>query len=138
MLVYTHSFGGIVVNARGQVLIVQQRGQTWSFPKGKIEAGEDPLACARREIYEEAGVSDLEMIEPLGSYHRNAMKDGVIDLYEFKRLTFFLFRTEKEELSPRDPNNPIARWVDADDVAALLAHPADSEFFTSIRYKLMT
>ena len=27
----------------------------WSVPKGEIESGEDPLACARRELMEETG-----------------------------------------------------------------------------------
>ena len=27
----------------------------WGFPKGKVNEGEDPLDCARREIYEEVG-----------------------------------------------------------------------------------
>jgi hypothetical protein len=32
-------------------------------------------------------------------------------------------------LCPVDPENPEARWVEAQDVAALLTHPADREFF---------
>jgi 8-oxo-dGTP pyrophosphatase MutT (NUDIX family) len=32
----------------------------WDCPKGLIEAGEDPLATARREVREESGITDLE------------------------------------------------------------------------------
>ena len=32
----------------------------WDFPKGLIEPGESPLAAARRETAEEAGLMDLE------------------------------------------------------------------------------
>ena len=31
----------------------------WDFPKGTVEAGEEPLEAARREVAEESGVQDL-------------------------------------------------------------------------------
>lgn len=36
-----------------QVLLVQHGAGHWSFPKGHPEPGEDPQACATRELYEE-------------------------------------------------------------------------------------
>lgn len=32
----------------------------WDFPKGETEPGEDPLDTARREVAEEAGLTDLD------------------------------------------------------------------------------
>jgi 8-oxo-dGTP pyrophosphatase MutT (NUDIX family) len=32
----------------------------WDCPKGVVEAGEDPLTTARREVREETGIEDLE------------------------------------------------------------------------------
>lgn len=32
----------------------------WDFPKGMVEAGEEPLAAAIREVQEESALSDLE------------------------------------------------------------------------------
>lgn len=40
----------------------------WSFPKGRIEAGEAPLAAAKREFHEETGLTvagDLVPLPPL-------------------------------------------------------------------------
>jgi 8-oxo-dGTP pyrophosphatase MutT (NUDIX family) len=31
----------------------------WDFPKGMVDQGEEPLAAARREVAEEAGLTDL-------------------------------------------------------------------------------
>lgn len=33
--------------------------RNWDFPKGLVEADETPLAAARREVAEEAGITDL-------------------------------------------------------------------------------
>jgi 8-oxo-dGTP pyrophosphatase MutT (NUDIX family) len=33
--------------------------RNWDFPKGLVEAGEDPLAAATRETREETGIDDL-------------------------------------------------------------------------------
>src|ERR1700755_3050812 len=59
-MIHTESAGGVVLNGAGQVLVVTQKGTSWSLPKGHVEDGEDALAAARREIHEEAGVTQLE------------------------------------------------------------------------------
>jgi len=122
-----------VLNARGQVLVVNQRGKSWLLPKGHIEDGEDVLAAARREIYEESGLKDLILIKLLGSYERMRIsKNGGEDGSEFKQLTFFLFKATTEALRPVDPDNPEARWVAPAEVNTLLTHPKDQEFFSQM------
>jgi ADP-ribose pyrophosphatase YjhB (NUDIX family) len=129
----TRSAGGVVLNKKGQVLVVNQRGKSWSLPKGHIEDNEDTLAAARREIYEESGLQDLKLLKPLGTYQRARIgRDGGEDGSEIKTLTFFLFQANGESLKPIDPDNPEARWVDRNQVADLLTHPKDREFFIQI------
>lgn len=38
----------------------------WSIPKGECDAGEDPMAAARREFEEETGLSLKKELTPLG------------------------------------------------------------------------
>jgi len=126
----TRSAGGVVTNDAGEVLVVSQRGTSWSLPKGHIDAGEDALAAARREIYEESGVRDLELIRELGSYERYKISvNGGDDRSERKVITMFLFRTREKLLKPVDRDNPEARWVERSKVALLLTHERDKEFF---------
>jgi 8-oxo-dGTP pyrophosphatase MutT (NUDIX family) len=49
------SYGMIVTDKAMNTLIVEQYGQSWSFPKGKLEPGETGLECASREFREETG-----------------------------------------------------------------------------------
>jgi 8-oxo-dGTP pyrophosphatase MutT (NUDIX family) len=129
----TKSAGGVVVNRDGKVLVVNQRGRSWSLPKGHIEEGEDTLEAARREIYEESGLKDLRLLRPLGSYVRPKIGfHGGEDGSEIKHLTFFLFESDSDELRPIDPDNPEARWVERTAVAELLTHPKDREFFLQV------
>lgn len=127
------SAGGVVLNPKGQVLVVNQNGDSWSLPKGHLDEGESELEAAEREIQEESGIRQLEMVKKLGTYERPRIGlDGTDDVTETKRITFFLFRTKETRLEPEDPKNPEARWVDRSKVADLLTHARDKEFFLSV------
>jgi ADP-ribose pyrophosphatase YjhB (NUDIX family) len=130
----TRTAGGVVVNEAGEILVVNQRGTSWSLPKGHIDPGETALEAAMREIWEESGVSDLELVRELGTYQRHKIGiDGGDDKSELKTITMFLFRTTQKELRPRDSDNPEARWVAREEVAGLLTHRLDREFFRGVR-----
>jgi ADP-ribose pyrophosphatase YjhB (NUDIX family) len=130
----TRIAGGVVINEFDEIIVVSQKGKikTWSLPKGHVEEGETELETATREIYEESGVKDLELIKPLGTYERYSMDNET----ELKMRTFFLFKTLKQELNPIDKENPEAIWVHKDKVDEILTHPKDKEFFLSVLTKI--
>lgn len=131
------SAGGVVLDPQGRVLVVNQNNNSWSLPKGHLDPGEDALTAARREIREESGVEELELLKELGTYERPRLGlRGGDDPAERKRITLFLFRTGQTALKPLDPQNPEARWVPRGEVAALLTHPKDKEFYLGILDKL--
>lgn len=133
----TQCAGGVVLNSQGLVLVVNSRGKSWSLPKGHIDPGEDPLTAAKREIYEESGVSQLKLIKELGSYQRYRVSlDGGDDLSEFKTIRMYLFTTKQENLKPVDSDNPEARWVEKEKVAELLTHKKDKGFFRMVMDQL--
>ncbi len=134
----TMTAGGVVLNKEGKVLVVNQNNDSWSLPKGHVDEGEDPLAAAKREIYEESGIGNVELVRELGSYDRYRIGlDGSDDLSEMKHIIMFLFTTEQVDLLPRDPGNPVAIWMDKEKVICLLTHRKDKEFFEMIKPSLV-
>jgi ADP-ribose pyrophosphatase YjhB (NUDIX family) len=131
----SRSAGGVVTNDDGQVLVVSQNGNSWSLPKGHIDPGEDPIIAAKREILEESGINELQYVRELGTYQRYKIGlRGGEDATELKTITMFLFKTSQQSLKPLDPHNPEARWVAKTEVANLLTHPKDKEFFLKLDY----
>lgn len=131
----TESAGGIVLNSINEVAVVSQHGDSWSLPKGHVDAGETPREAAEREVVEETGITELAFIRELGSYERYKIgKEGKgEDESELKRIHMFLYKTLQQALAPTDTDNPEARWVPIDEVSRLLTHPKDKEFFDSVK-----
>lgn len=46
----------------GWKLLVLRAYKIWDFPKGIVEANEDPLEAAKRETEEETGITDLDFV----------------------------------------------------------------------------
>jgi 8-oxo-dGTP pyrophosphatase MutT (NUDIX family) len=129
----SQSAGGVVLNSRGEIAIVNQKHRSWSLPKGHVEEDEDFLEAAKREILEETGITDLKLITFLGSYSRFALDYNNEDNpKEYKTMHFYLFSTTQNELAPSDTDNPEARWVSTDEVENYLTHPEDKKFIKEV------
>lgn len=65
--------GGIVfrrdANNGVEILLIQDSKDRWTIPKGHIEEGETAQETAKREIGEEAGLHDTEILGWLGKIH---------------------------------------------------------------------
>lgn len=65
--------GGIVFrrNKQGEIeiLLIQDAKDRWTIPKGHIEEGETAQVTAKREIGEEAGLDNVDMLGWLGKIH---------------------------------------------------------------------
>jgi len=90
--------GGKVLNANNEVLFIY-RFNKWDLPKGKLDHGESITECAIREVEEECGIANLEIIKPLETtYHIYQEKRKTI----LKSTYWFLMHTDfVGELTPQ-------------------------------------
>ncbi|SHG31769.1 NUDIX hydrolase [Chryseobacterium vrystaatense] len=68
--------GGVVSNSQGELLFIKRLGK-WDLPKGKMEKGESREESAVREIEEETGLQDVELVEFINTtYHIYIERNG--------------------------------------------------------------
>ena len=93
--------------------------RNWDFPKGLVESGEEPLAAARREVFEETGIRALRF--PHGEEHRETQ------VYGRKKIArYYLAETQSDTvtlgLNPAigKPEHQEFRWVRSEEARRLL------------------
>ncbi|MDF1501759.1 NUDIX hydrolase [Roseisolibacter sp. H3M3-2] len=96
-----------------QVLLIRQYryaagGYLWEIPAGRLDAGEDPAACAARELREETGCT-AERVERLTSIlTAPGFTDEVIHLFMAVGLTMGEHAREADEFLTVEPM-PLSR-----------------------------
>ena len=96
----TESEGGIVLNVKQQVLVVNQNHDSWSLPKGHVDPGETSFEAAKREIYEESGISKLEYIKEFKNSHRvraPSLHQMVACMRRWRELFFRVMQQEQTD-----------------------------------------
>lgn len=90
--------GGIVQNADKELLFIFRRGK-WDLPKGKLDKGESLETCAKREVEEETGASNLVLKKKIGeTYHTYFVKGK-----EVLKTThwYYFIASGKQQLVPQ-------------------------------------
>ena len=122
--------GGVVIHD-GKLLVLERpsRGEV-RLPKGHVEPGEAPREAALREVREEAGYADLEIIADLGAVmNQFVVQDKNREIR--REEIFFLMRLTSETLFARDAHDAgqfRAVWVPLDEAPAWLTYESEKEF----------
>lgn len=117
--------GGVVVNDNGEVLLVHRpHYNDWSFPKGKLDAGESIEAAALREVREEAGLA-CEIVRKLSEirYSVTTRKGEV----KPKVVHYFLMRVTGGKLATDGSETDEAMWCSVEEAAKRLSYAGDRE-----------
>ena len=101
---YRPCAGVALVNGQGLVFVGRRRkergapmrGHEWQMPQGGIDEGEDPLAAARRELYEETNVRSATLVAEAPEWLAYDLPDGAKSRfggrYRGQTQKWFLFR----------------------------------------------
>jgi 8-oxo-dGTP diphosphatase len=115
------SAGVVVFGPQARVLLVHRpKYDDWSFPKGKLDRGEQAAVAAVREVEEETGLR-VRLGPPLG-HQRYRVSAGM------KTVHYWTGRpVGPVDVSGYEPNDEIdqVRWVDVADAPALLSYVHD-------------
>lgn len=110
--------GGVVFNTERELLVIHRIGK-WDLPKGKLEEGESISACAIREVEEECGVGDLEIIKELTStFHCYKTRKGT---WVLKRTYWYEMKTSYlDRLIPQlEEGIDAVEWADFERVSEI-------------------
>lgn len=122
------SAGGIVVKKAKEdlrILLIKDGYGRWTWPKGNIEKGEASEEAAKREIKEEVGLTQIEIIQELDKiqyFYR--LKGRLI----FKTVYLFLFEAKGDEkLTPLKEEIKEAKWFSPDEALEIIEYKGAKE-----------
>ena len=112
-LPYRDCVGIAVFNRKGEVFIGRRRmegdedrskahGAPWQMPQGGIDAGEEPLAAAQRELYEETNMTSVRLLAEAPDWIYYDLPDDALGIalkgkYRGQRQRWFAFAFEGED-----------------------------------------
>lgn len=129
------SAGAIIlreIDGELKVALAQHKcsNKTWAMPKGHVEPGETIEEAALREIYEEAGLRDVQLIKYLGSLLRESVKSNgeVVQKTIHYYLAYAL--NGKKALPPPDKAFIEPGWFPPKQAIELLPYEQERTFFS--------
>ena len=109
--------GGLVQNEKKELLMIFRRGK-WDLPKGKLDNGETLEQCAVREVEEETGLKEVQLLNPLLTTFHTYLEGSKFIL---KESYWYTMKVEgKQNLQPQTEEDILEiKWVTAKEAEKL-------------------
>ena len=104
-----HAAGGFIKNEKNELLVIYRKGK-WDLPKGKMDKGETAEVCVVREVKEETGLKNVQLVAPLTTTYHTYHEGSRFILKE--TLWFKMMADSKQELVPqKEEDINEVKWV---------------------------
>jgi ADP-ribose pyrophosphatase YjhB (NUDIX family) len=124
-VVHETTSGGIIFRRDAktkqlEILLIQDAKNRWTIPKGHVEEGEQPKDTAKREIQEETGLQEMNVMNWLGKVSFRYRRTHTLVL-----MTMHIYLVQglgnTDELKPEDWLTDI-KWMPATDAIDKIAY----------------
>ncbi len=112
------------------LLIKNQNGGHWSFPKGHVEGAETEEETAVREIMEETGISVI-----LDTSFRHVITYAP-KKETTKDVVYFLARAVTYDYTPQEEEIAQIKWVEINHAATLLSYDNDRQLVSQAKEQI--
>jgi 8-oxo-dGTP pyrophosphatase MutT (NUDIX family) len=108
------------------------KGSAYILPKGGVDSGEEIETAARREIEEEAGFSQLKLVEKLGIRERLSF-----DKTRWTTTHYFLYKTDETKPQPTEiARGYVTHWFDFSQPLPELFWPEQAALIETFRARI--
>ena len=118
------SAGGVVIDDRGQFLLIRARDlrnrAVWTLPKGTLTPGETNEQAALREVREETGYR-CEVVRELGPVTYWFQRDG----RRIKKTVHWFLMRPLEKVGDHDHEVDEVAWADRNEALRRLRYDSD-------------
>ncbi len=149
-LPYRPGVGVLVLNAAGHAFVGQRIDsslEAWQLPQGGIDAGEDPLVAALRELEEETGIAPrlVEVVQETAGWHYYDLPDDMVGVlwkgrYGGQRQKWYRMRFLGSDadinLQTEHPEFRDWRWAEPETLVRM-AVPFKHTLYTTVLAELM-
>ena len=112
--------GIIVLNKQNKIFVGKRKdnpGDKWQMPQGGVDKGEDYITAMRRELFEETGIQNIEIIKEIDKIYQYELPENLIGIiwkgkYRGQKQKWFItrFLGEEKEINLNTKHAEFIDW----------------------------
>ena len=112
--------GIIVLNKQNKIFVGKRKdnpGDKWQMPQGGVDEGEDYITAMRRELLEETGIQNIEIIKEIDKIYQYELPENLVGIiwkgkYRGQKQKWFItrFLGEEKEINLNTKHAEFIDW----------------------------